>query len=260
MQIFSIDIVGELALFKKNDANDLVHVSYNFIHKPVLLGIFGAIIGFQGYSFALQGEHPDFYKKLSNLKIAIYPLYNKPLKKFITGFNNASGMGSDAGTWQIKEQVMMGEPEIRYRVYIYNDGSIEQEDFNNLLSKVSTYKTEYPLYFGKNEFFAWYENYQEYSATPIKNDVSVIDSLVRLGENNDIAMIKGSSFEDFNPLALESNEGYTVYEYLPYDFDKNGFYIKDIFILTQRKLILKKQDAFYTLTGKNGEKYNVQFI
>ena len=50
MKAFSVDFVGELALFKKNDANDMIHISYNFIHKPMLLGIFGAILGIPGYA------------------------------------------------------------------------------------------------------------------------------------------------------------------------------------------------------------------
>lgn len=260
MDAISIDLVGELAFFKKNDANDIVYISYNFIHKPVVLGILGAILGYSGYSKSGSKKMPEYYEKLKGLKIAIQPLYNKPLKKVITGFNNATGLGSDAGTWQIKEQILVGEPFIKYRIFILDDNN---EQTNNELNKLKGYlkenNSEYPLYFGKNEFFAHYENYQEYEAININIGEYYIYSLIKKGNNDQIVSFKQYNFNDFNPFDLNTNTGNTIYEYLPYDFDDNGFYLKDLFIFTENKVMVKSND-FYELTDKNGEKINVQFI
>lgn len=261
MDAFSIDLVGEMALFKKNDANDIVYISYNFIHKPAVLGLLGAILGYTGYSKSGSKEMPEYYKKLKDLKIAIQPLYSKPLKKVITGFNNATGLGSDAGVWQIKEQILVGEPYIKYRIFILEDNSEQtNNELNGLKKRLKKNESEYPLYFGKNEFFAHYENYKEYEATKINNGEYYINSLIKKGDNNQVIFFKDHSFDDFNPFDLNTNTGNTIYEYLPYDFDDNGFYLKDLFLFTENKVIINNSNDFYKLTDKNGEKINVQFI
>ncbi len=269
MMVFSFDLAGDFALFKKNDANDMVYISYNFIHKPSLLGILGAIIGLTGYAKSGTCKHPEFYNKLKNLKIAIKPNYIKPLKKVIVCFNNASGLASinsaNIGqTWQVKEQVLVGEPEIKYTIFILDNDS---EEFRKLRGKIKNGETEYPLYFGKNEFFAYYDNYQEYSCDNISENTLNIHSLVRIGEKKDGEKkdieIKQYSFDDFDPFNPESNDGYTVYEYLPYDFDEKGFYKKDIFILTQRIITvanLETSNIYQLISNNGGEKLNVQFI
>jgi CRISPR-associated protein Cas5h len=226
----------------------------------------GAILGYTGYSKSGSKEMPEYYKKLKGLKIAIQPLYNKPLKKVITGFNNASGLGSDEGVWQIKEQILVGEPFIIYRIFILEDTS---DQTNNELKKLKEYlkknESEYPLYFGKNEFFAHYKNYKEYEATKINNGEYYINSLIKnslieKGDNNRVISFKDYSFNDFDPFDSNANTGNTIYEYLPYDFDDNGFYLKDLFVFTENKVIINNPNDFYKLTDKNGEKINVQFI
>ncbi|GJQ60173.1 MAG: CRISPR-associated protein Cas5 [Candidatus Scalindua sp. AMX11] len=269
MNVFSFDIAGDMAFFKKNDANDMVYTSYNFLHKPVILGIIGAILGISGY--AKSGEdkkekrYPDFYTNLKDIKIAIFPHYEKPLKKVITGFNNASGLASrstkkQGETWQIREQILVGEPEIRYTVFVLDNNSIQDGLISNLKHLLENRESEYPLYFGKNEFFAYHENYQEYEAMPLTCAETSVCSLVKAG-NESTNIFREASFEDFDPFEKSSNEGYTLYEHLPYDFDERGFYKKDMFVLTQREIIIKDKTGFYTLVTKSGgEPFNVQFI
>ncbi|GAX59412.1 uncharacterized protein of RAMP superfamily [Candidatus Scalindua japonica] len=265
MNVFSFDIAGDMAFFKKNDANDMVYTSYNFLHKPVTLGIIGAILGISGYSKSKSNQHPDFYTNLMDMKIAILPHYEKPLKKVITGFNNASGLASrstkkQGETWQIREQILMGEPEIRYTVIILNNDSIQDNLMSNLKHLLKNRESEYPLYFGKNEFFAYHEKYQEYEATPLSDTEASVCSLIKTGDEN-TTIFRETTFENFDPFERTSNKGYTIFEYLPYDFDERGFYKKDMFVLTQREIIIKDKTGFYTLVTKNGgEPFNVQFI
>jgi len=248
---FSIDLVGYLALFKKNDTNDMVHISYNFIHKPAVLGIFGAMLGFGGYTQSGKGKHPDYYEKLKELKIAIRPHYREPLKKVITGFNNASGMGSREGTWQVREQVLVGNPKIVYTIYVLVD-----KNSKGLKDEVSKYETKYPLYFGKNEFFAHYENFAEYEVEAISEKPVIVNSLFRKGDGE----IPKFTFDDFDPLAFNESSGYLVFEQLPFDFDQHGFYMKDLFAWTQNKVRANGASGFKKLISKEGEPVNVQFI
>ncbi len=135
----------------------MIFMSYNFIHRPVILGILGAIMGYKGYAQS-RGDFPEYYNKLKHLKIAIQPHYNKPLKKVITVFNNASGMGSDEkGAWQIREQILVGEPYIRYTVYVLYDEN--DKECQRLKKNLEEEKAVYLPYFGKNEFPAYFENF-----------------------------------------------------------------------------------------------------
>jgi len=346
MKAFSVDLVGELALFKKNDANDMTHISYNFIHKPMLLGLFGAIMGIPGYAntvdistdiklvnekinklmneisnkdkltkgiftkvenllellsrlkknISLQKyrdkialiiaklsekksnltmlktmklsnleihiarSFPDYYLKLKDIKLAIQPMYKKPLKKIINGFNDSSGFSNKGikggATWQISEQIMLGEPEIRYRVFILDYENIDI--LKQLKGKLKKHETEYPLYFGKNEFFAHYENFREYNLEALEKDKKYkFDSLVLESK----ITAKQISFDDFDPFDFNSNSGLSIYENLPFDFDEMGFYKKDLFLLSQKEFSLKDNNQFYrVIDTKTGENFNVQFI
>ncbi len=256
MDAFSFDLIGELALFKKNDANDMVHVSYNFIHRPVVLGMLGAIMGYPGYAKSGTGKIPEYYKKLKHLKIGIQPHYKKPLRKVITGFNNASGMGSKDGTWQINEQILVGESEIRFTIFILNDNKICDE----IKTKLSKGESEYPLYFGKNEFFAHYDDVTHYNAADITNGTHKISSLVRKGEDDSVVAFSETDFSDYDPMDVSNAGNTTVYEHLPYDFDEMGFYKKDLFIWTGNQLQIKNTENFFSLKDKEGKDRNVQFV
>ncbi|MCR4313176.1 MAG: CRISPR-associated protein Cas5 [Candidatus Roizmanbacteria bacterium] len=270
MNVFSFDIAGDMAFFKKNDTNDMVYISYNFLHKPVILGIIGAILGISGYAKSGENKkekrHPNYYTKLKDVKIAILPHYEKPLKKVITGFNNSSCLASTKSkpkqgqNWQIREQILVGEPDIRYTVFVLDNNSIQDGLIINLKNMLKNRESEYPLYFGKNEFFAYHENYQEYEAMPLTCAEASVCSLIKTGDENR-TIFREVSFEDFDPFEKTSNEGYTIYEHLPYDFDERGFYKKDMFVLTQREIIIEDKTDLYTLVTKSGgEPFNVQFI
>jgi CRISPR-associated protein Cas5h len=253
MKAFSVDFKGEMALFKKNDANDLVFTSYNFLHKPAILGLFGAILGFSGYSKSGRGNHPEYFEKLKDIEIAIEPLFTKPLQKVITGFNNATGHANkgekkDGATWQVREQILVGEPEIGFRVYVKeNDKTIK------LKEKLQKYETVFPLYFGKNEFFAHYEKFKEYEISENQKEISKVSSLVLKKD------IEPKINSEKNWLKNLKERKFIIFEQLPYNFDENGFYLKDLFTWTNYPLEIKS-DNVMKITEKSGDSKYVQFV
>ena len=253
MKAFSVDFKGEMALFKKNDANDLVFTSYNFLHKPAILGLLGAILGFSGYSKSGGGNHPEYFKKLNDIEIAIEPLFTKPLQKVITGFNNATGHANkgdkkDGATWQVREQILVGEPEIGFRVYVKeSNATIELKD------KLKKYETVFPLYFGKNEFFAHYEGFKEYEISEIQNKESKVSSLVRK-QDIEPKLYSGKSW-----LRNMKERKFIIFEQLPYDFDDSGFYLKDLFTWTNYPLEIKSKNIM-KITDNSGDSKYVQFF
>ena len=87
MKAISFILSGKTACFRKPDVNQFAYFTYNNIHKPALLGLFGAIIGLGGYTQLndenirnkkdkkpLNNGFPEFYEKLQHLKISIIPL------------------------------------------------------------------------------------------------------------------------------------------------------------------------------------------
>lgn len=249
MNVFSFDLSGDFAFFKKNDMNDKFQTTYNFIHKPAILGIIGAILGKKGYASSKNKAFPEYYIDLKHLKVAIQPHYTKPLKKIMSVFNNSSGLASkEEGAWQIKEQILVGEPIIKYTIYI-----LDNNNLNDLKIILKNGETAYTLYFGKNEFPCFHDNYQEWISQSLQgagkcNSLFIKDSEVETE----------SLLEDFDPLATCNYQDYSIYEYLPLDFDNNGFYKKELFVLTNSQIDYNN-NVFYQLKNDK-EAYNVQFI
>ena len=50
MEVLKFTLKGKTAFFKMPEVNTYYYFTYGNIHKVVLLGIFGAILGYGGYS------------------------------------------------------------------------------------------------------------------------------------------------------------------------------------------------------------------
>ncbi len=108
-KIISFIIRSEKGFFKKPDINEDIYLTFNMIHKPSLLGIFGAIIGLKG--FQKNEEMPEYYQKLKNLQIGIKPINDEKgnfLKSIIT-YTNTTGFASEeeSGNLIISEQTII---------------------------------------------------------------------------------------------------------------------------------------------------------
>ena len=119
MEILRFKLSGKNAFFKKPEVNTYCYFTYGNIHKVALLGIFGAILGYSGYTqiqdmikpkrkkTKLELSYPEFYERLKDLKVAILPLNEKGnIPKKIQAFNNSVGYASreQGGNLIVKEQ------------------------------------------------------------------------------------------------------------------------------------------------------------
>ena len=148
MKTIKFKISGKFAHFKKPDVNSNVYFTYSHIHKVALLGIFGAILGLDGYNQNIK-DYPEFYKKLRHLKVSIIPKEVMFSKKIIT-FNNSVGYASkeQGGNLVVKEQ-WLENPS--WEILILDDGS---KEFNRLKEKFFNKECVYIPYLGKNDHFA----------------------------------------------------------------------------------------------------------
>jgi len=177
-KLVSIDLYADFGCLKKPDTNDPVYLTFNMLHKPALLGILGAIAGLEGFLekppakkqkgkdlFSREEETPAkvavYYDALQGLKIGIRPLRheNGNFSKTILTYNNGVGYANlDGGNLIVTEQMLIA-PAYRCFILFEKEDEVSRLLYNNLRNR----DAEYLPYLGKNEFSAWWEEWQEYS-------------------------------------------------------------------------------------------------
>lgn len=232
-KLVSINIKSDFGFLKKPDTNDPIYLTFNMLHKPALLGIMGAIIGAKG--FQKSGELPDYYLRLSNIKVSIAPLEengkmfheNGNFVKTIIKYNNTTGLASEeeGGNLMITEQSLVAPA---YKCWFLLN--TENTDENKLYKYLKTSQAEYLPYLGKNEFSLWWDNFTEYDYEPFDSDDSfkinsifIKDSPVKDGKINThfrpgVLSFSGSNYMYFERLPIGYLEQLFQYEYRDFSF------------------------------------------
>lgn len=234
-KVISIDIKADFGFLKKPDTNDPIYLTFNMLHKPALLGIFGAILGLQGFLEARKDEKkskkktdkqtvsreellPEYYQRLKNLKIGIQPLrfieneknefeldknFNGNFEKTIIKYNNGVGYANlDGGNLIVVEQTLI---KPNYRCYILVE---DNNDINlQLYDYLKNFKAEYLPYLGKNDFSLWWDSFREYEVKPFNSaeesfsikTIFIKSGLVKEGlmEMTDIELLMGKEGNTF---------------------------------------------------------------
>ena len=230
-ELISIDIFADFGMLKKPDTNEPVYLTFNMLHKPVLLGILGAIMGYKG--FEGKGKLPEYYQKFQDLRLGIQPLNheNGNYQKTIIAYNNTTGMASreTGGNLIVTEQTLVAPA---YRCYFL----LERENLihSELKKRLSTYHAEFLPYLGKNEFSVWWNNCREYDFDTFKPDdnfkissIFIKDQPVKEGKAKEYFDLttdlsaKGNTFIYFERLPIgyiELAPGVFQYEYRNFAF------------------------------------------
>ena len=224
----SFTLSGKSACFRKPDVNQYAYFTYNNIHKIALLGIFGAILGYGGYTQLFnknrglkKGQngyddgYPQFYEKLKHLKISITPLSpNGYFSKKIQVFNNSVGYASkeEGGNLIVREQWLENPA---WQIVVLDDETKEYKDLKEYLLKS---KAKFIPYLGKNDHFANISNVKEIE---LKEELYSIDEEIYIdslfiGTNSKFGLHKESDdnpfmFKEVSPIRLQ--EKYHFYEY-----------------------------------------------
>ena len=214
-KLISFDLEAEMGFLKKPDINDGLYLTYNMLHKPALLGILGAISGMKGYE--KNGEFPDYYNKLKNLKIGIQPLDSDKgnFTKEILSYNNSTGFASNekGGNLIITEQILL-KPS--YRCFLLLN--LNNKDENTLYENINSYKAEFLPYIGKNEFSAWWTNVKIYNSFE-KFDFSRNYKIDTIFAKNDA--VSGYVARSMSMFSEKSKEvPFLYFERLPNGFDE----------------------------------------
>ena len=161
MEALKFTLSGNSAFFKDNVINT-VYLTYGNIHRVALLGMFGAILGYGGYSKKYnifnkfnkkdkkKPDYPEFYEKLKDIKISIVSngkngYFNKKLQTF----NNSVGYASkEEGGNLIVKQFWLENPS--WDIYIL----LDCEETKKIADYIKNRKAVYLPYLGTNDHLA----------------------------------------------------------------------------------------------------------
>ena len=230
---------GKHAFFKYPNFN-IINFTYSHIHKPALLGLLGAIVGYNGYrSISEDDVYPEYYKKLKNLKISIAPQSERFIKTYYT-FNNTSGTACNTKrienlvtTFQILENV-------QWDIYILDDGS---NVYNILKNRMLISESVFTPYLGNNSFLATIENVEVINIEELNKSEGRIISLV---EEDNISIREAK--EDM--LLQNINEYFYVFS-LPKELDNDLLYKTSQYILTNKKVNIINNMNYFKAYGEN---------
>jgi len=271
-KIISIDLRADFGFLKKPDTNDPIYLTFNMLHKPALLGIFGAILGLGGFSQAKEEEQkqpkpkrgqkvkiifPEYYQKLKTVKVGIKPIrinkdgkedpaFDGNFQKTNITYNNGVGYANlDGGNLIVTEQTLVSPA---YRCYI----SVDSGD-PDLLDCLQRNKSEFIPYLGKNEFSLWWDNFQEYEFAKFVPDnisfkistIFIKEEPIKDGKQMQTAFspsaVSNSRFMLFENLPVSYNEELVQYEYRSFGYTdwelKANYQVSNLYKITNSRTI-----------------------
>lgn len=174
METLTFKLSGETGFFKQPDVNTYQYYTYGHIHKVALLGIFGAILGLDGYNQQNKSDfYPEFYTQLQHLKVAIQPLNEEGyIPKKVQVFNNSVGYASkeEGGNLIVKEQ-WLEKPA--WQIYLLFENLEADLLLQNLKRRLLEKRFVYLPYLGKNDHYANIEGTAIYPLEMLSPDSSV---------------------------------------------------------------------------------------
>ena len=252
MEALKFTLSGNSAFFKDNVINT-VYLTYGNIHRVALLGMFGAILGYGGYSNQndmlkkknkKMPDYPEFYEKLKDIKISIVSngkngYFNKKLQTF----NNSVGYASkEEGGNLIVKQFWLENPS--WDIYIL----LDCDEAKKIADYIQNRKAIYLPYLGSNDHLA---NIMNVEIIDIEEKLSSEDETIEI-----LSMIKDSDISEKkkNVFSIDKNsirdDIYKYSEYLPVALSKDlNQHEKEKMTITNMSVTLKK--SYYKVEDKN---------
>lgn len=190
--------------------------------------MFGSILGLKGYSLQ-NGDYPEYYKKLKDLKVSIEIESPLEIRKKEQAFNNSVGYASqEQGNNLIIKEQWIENPS--YTIRILEESIPEALPLKEYLMES---KCIYIPYLGKNDHFADILDVKSYEVEKVEFEV---------GKS---VMIKGL-MPDICSITAKTRKGrfYKFVEDLPIAIDReNNHYITEKLIQSNGKMTLKEAET-----------------
>lgn len=213
MDILRFRLSGKTAFFKKPEVNSYYYFTYGCVHKVALLGIFGAILGLNGYGqrVAKSKEYPEFYEVLKDLHIGIRIVNEQAyIPKKVQIYNNTVGYASkeQGGVLNIKEQWLENP---KWDIYLLIDTPIAEQLANQIVGK----STIYTPYLGKNDHLATISDSLIFRAVSTSCNYKRIDSIFETKEAEFYCFEEFSEEVEDLETTTDPTDIYRYEEYLP---------------------------------------------
>lgn len=209
MKALKFTLSGRTAFFKNPQVNiSTEYFTFSQIPKTNILGICGAIMGYNGYNNGLQDDgYTEYYSKLKDLKIAIVPYMDKRgFKKSQHCFTDSTCLNSKDGVW-IEKQIWL--ENVKWNIYIL----LDNEEAKTLAGRIINHKHRYHIYLGKNDHFAQISNEKIIELETLDNEeVTEIHSLVEKDKIKTMRTTHTTSYIEYLPVALEKDTGRYIYK------------------------------------------------
>lgn len=273
MKVLKFNLSGDFAFFKNEVMND-IYDTYPHIHKPALLGLFGAMLGYDGYAQTqkvfgkVDNSYPEYYQKLKDLKVAIVPK-KQSFTKILETFTNTTAMfnrvtvmnkkekeeaenknddevkkvkgkksDNKEGATLIVEQFWLEKPS--WDIYLI----VDSEESKKIEDSILNFKTVYSLYLGANNHFANISDIGLLEGKEITENTFIISSLIKANEIN-------ANLESMLTSRKECKNLFYFNYILPTKLSSNNnIYQKEGFVLTNDLVGLRKNKA-YNVNGVN---------
>lgn len=228
-KLISFTIKSDFGMFKKPDINDKIFITYNIIPKTYILGMLGAIMGYEGYAQNRdKTKMPEFYEKLKDIRVAIAPSDKNGgiFKKEFILFNNTT----NGETKNITEQTLV---KPAYDIYI------EIDEEHELLKRLESKQAEFLPYMGKNEFYLWWDSFHEHTVFEKVEQKEQFQVLTIIPKNENF-VLKNSGYKE------RTTNYFYLFERLPIDWSENPRQYKyQDFLYTNA--IFKSTESFESL-------------
>lgn len=254
MKILKFTLTGRNAFFKKPDVNAVLYFTYGNIHKVAIMGIFGAILGYGGYTQMndyneinkkSQLIYPEFYNKLKDIKISIVP-NNKTgfFEKKVQYFNNSVGYASkeEGGNLIVKEE-WLENPS--WDIYVKIDNEISE----NLADYILNNRAIYIPYLGKNDHPANILNVKLYT----DDEVDIVENSNRIDSLfiENMFQFDECYEEDEDEDEEEDVQNFKYQERLPIALkEETNLYITEKFIFTNMNISKEKDVDIFKVDNK----------
>lgn len=256
MEVLRFTLSGKSACFRKPEVNSYCYFTYGNIHKVALLGLFGAILGYGGYtqmrklenektkakaSDKISEGYPEFYERLMDLKISILPLHEKGLiPKKIQAFNNSVGYASkeQGGNLIVKEQWLESP---RWEICVLMDSQEAYALKNEILSG----RCVYAPYLGKNDHPA------DITKAAAENIEQADFQMGRLACLSPVEKVQIADLDFDEQEELDAFCTFKYQEALPYGMDKwTNHYLYQTFLYTDAFVEVRDTAVYQLGDGK----------
>lgn len=230
MKALKFVLKGKTAFFKNPEVNTYYYFTFGNIHKPALLGIFGAILGYQGYESHFD-TYPEYYEKLKDLEVSVIPHQEKGyFNRKMHYFNNSVGYASSelGGNLIVKEQWLENPA---WTIYVL----INNEESQKLAQMILNKQCIYTPYLGKNDHLATIENAQIVFLEEQKSEEIYIHSLSKASTIQFDWYTSLFKYEEYLPISLK---------------ESTNLYQLEKMVLTDA-LVIESQVPIYTDGDKN---------